>query len=97
MQQVPSVEETYREGGREGGREGEREKGREGRRKGGEENGIGIVDLTIDTIDYVTRIGNYETNASHDHYGSEAGGQLCLGVRMQVVSCLHMSWLKPLA
>ena len=33
----------------------------------------------IDTIDYVTRIGNYVIIASHDHYGSEARGEYSLG------------------
>ena len=33
------------------------------------------VIFIIDTIDYVTRIGNYVLIASHDHYSSEAGGE----------------------
>ena len=32
-----------------------------------------------DTIDYVTGIGNYVIIASHDYYGSEAGGVYSLG------------------
>ena len=33
----------------------------------------------IDTIDYITRIGNYVLIASHDHYGLEAGVEYSLG------------------
>ena len=50
--------------------------------------------MYIDTIDYVTGIENYVIIASHDHYGSEAGRDpeesIRLGVRTQVVSCLHI-------
>ena len=37
------------------------------------------VTVVIDNRDYVTGIGNYVIIASHDHYGSEAGGEYSLG------------------
>ena len=47
-----------------------------------------VIDtIDIDTIDNVTGIGNYVLIASHDHYSSES---IRLGVRTQVVSCLHI-------
>jgi len=36
-------------------------------------------DKSIDTIDHVTGNGNYVIIASHDHYGSMAGGEYSLG------------------
>ena len=55
------------------------------------------VTAVIDTIDYVSGIGNYVIIASHDHYGSEAGGEcIRLKVRTQLVSCLPIQSIPSL-